>query len=214
MFNFLVVLSKDSQDILLSNELGEKYCSQINYYLNEITEKSKRKQYNIKNKYDVGFQPLNLLDFLTKILLSCINHPMFIDFMAKDTRSYKTSNIKFAIDKLWSNHLLTQNEYDKLCIVSRNIDDKIKEEEEIEFPDEFCDPLMACEIKVPVMLPDTDIITEKSVISRHLLTDLNNPFNREPLTMEQLDKFNKKSKVKDLLKTFMKKKESWKKEFS
>ena len=55
MFNFLVVLSKNSQGILLSKELGEKYCSQINYYLNEITCKNKRKLYNIKNKYDVGF---------------------------------------------------------------------------------------------------------------------------------------------------------------
>ena len=140
IFNFLVVLSKGSQGILLSSELGEKYCSQINYYLNEITSKNKRKLYNIKNKYDVGFQPLNLLDFLTKIILSCLNNPSFIDFMAKDTRSYKPENIKFA-DKLWSNHLLTQNEYDKMIDMSNKIDTKMKEEEEIEIPDEFCDPL-------------------------------------------------------------------------
>ena len=60
------------------------------------------------------------------------------------------------------------------------------------------------------MLPDTDIIMEKSVIARHLLTDLHNPFNREPLTMEKLDKFNKKSRIKDLLKIFMEKKDEWK----
>ena len=210
MFNFMVVLSKDSQGILLSSELGEKYCSQINYYLNEITSKNKRKLYNIKNKYDVGFQPLNLLDFLIKIILSCLNNPLFINFMAKDTRSYKPENIKFAVDKLWRNHLLTQNEYDKLLDMSTKIDRKMKEEEEIEVPDEFCDPLMACEIMEPVMLPDTDIIMEKSVIARHLLTDLHNPFNREPLTIEKLDKFNKKSRIKYLLKIFIEKKEEWK----
>ncbi len=214
MFNFLVVLSKDSQGILLSSELGEKYCSQINYYLNEITSKSKRKLYNIKNKYDVGFQPLNLLDFLTKIILSCLNNPSFIDFMAKDTRSFKSENIKFAIDKLWSNHLLTQNEYDKLIDMSSRIDKKMKQDEDIEIPDEFCDPLMACEIMDPVMLPNSDIIMEKSVIARHLLTDLHNPFNREPLTIEKLDKFNKKSRIRDLLKKFMEKKEEWKRQYS
>ena len=214
MFNFLVVLSKDSQGILLSSELGEKYCSQINYYLNEITSNSKRKLYNIKNKYDVGFQPLNLLDFLTKIILSCLNNPLFINFMAKDTRSYKPENIKFAGNKLWSNHLLTQNEYDKLIDMSNKIDNKMREEEELEIPDEFCDPLMACEIVEPVMLPDTDIIMEKSVIARHLLTDLHNPFNREPLTMEKLDKFYKKSRIRDLLKKFMEKKEEWMRQYS
>ena len=60
------------------------------------------------------------------------------------------------------------------------------------------------------MLPDTDIIMEKSVIARHLLTDLHNPFNREPLTMEKLNKFNKKSRIRDLLKIFMEKKDEWK----
>lgn len=214
MFNFLVVLTNESKNILLSQELGEKYCSQINYYLNEITSKEKRKLYNVKNKYDVGFQPLNLLDFLTKILLSCLDNHKFIEYMAKDERSYSSYNIKFAITKLWNNQLITRTEYLKLEKMYKQVDDKIKmEEEEVDLPDEFCDPLMACEIKEPVMLPDTDIIMEKSVISRHLLTDLHNPFNREPLTLEKLNSFNSKLKVKETLKLFIDKKEAWKNEY-
>ena len=211
MFNFLVILTNESQEILLSKELGEKFCSQINYYLNEITCKNKRKFYNIKNKYDVGFLPLNFLDFLIKIILSCINHNKFVDYMAKDTRSYKSENIKYAINKLWSNHLITKTELDKLNTISKIIDKKKKEEEDIDIPEEFCDPLLACEICEPVILPNTDIIMEKSVISRHLLTDLHNPFNREPLTLEKLESFNHKDENKRLIKSFLEKKELWKK---
>ena len=131
--------------------------------------------------------------------------------MAKDTRSYKSENIKFAINKLWSNHLITKTELDKLNKISKIIDKKKKEEEEIDIPDEFCDPLLACEICEPVILPNTDIIMEKSVISRHLLTDLHNPFNREPLTLEKLESFNHKDENKRLIKLFLEKKELWKK---
>ena len=51
---------------------------------------------------------------------------------------------------------------------------------------------------------------EKSVISRHLLTDLHNPFNREPLTLEKLEEFNNLEKNKKLIKLFLAKKEIWK----
>ena len=85
-------------------------------------------------------------------------------------------------------------------------------QEEIEYPEEFCDPLMACEIKNPVILPGTDTIMEKSVISRHLLTDLKNPFNREPLTLEELEDFNKKPEVIEKINEFLIQKNTWKKE--
>ena len=61
MLSFLLILSKYSEATLLSKELGVKFCSQINYFLNEITHENKRKNYIIKKKYDIRFQPLNLL---------------------------------------------------------------------------------------------------------------------------------------------------------
>ena len=45
-------------------------------------------------------------------------------------------------------------------------------------------------IETPVMLPNSDIIMDKGVISRHLLTENYNPFTRDELTMESLETFN------------------------
>ena len=210
IISFFAVLAENTKDILMSKELGEKICSQLNYYLNEITHKDKRKLYNIKNKSYVEFKPLELLNFFVKNMLSLSKHSKFVNHMTKDVRSFNKSNILFAVKKLWSSRLLTNYEYRRMDTISIEIEKIMKDIEEIEIPDEFCDPLMACEILEPVILPDTDIIMEKSVISRHLLTDLSNPFNRAPLTLIQLEEFNNTEEIINKVKLFMIKKEEWK----
>ena len=54
-----------------------------------------------------------------------------------------------------------------------------------EIPDEFCDPLMFSYIQQPVELPEGNIIMDKDVICRHLLTNEFDPFNRSKLTIYQ-----------------------------
>ena len=212
MLSFLLILSKYSEDTLLSKELGVKFCSQINYFLNEITHKNKRKNYIIKNKYDIRFQPLNLLENIMRVLLNLIRNFNIIDYMSKDVRSFRKENVVFTTQKLWTNHLLTESELKKLEKMAEKIEKMMeKEQQEIELPDEFCDPLMASEIVEPVLLPGTDTIMDKSVISRHLLTDQHNPFNRENLTIDELEQYNSKDNIKEKLKEFNVKKNEWKK---
>ena len=52
---------------------------------------------------------------------------------------------------------------------------------------------------------------DKSVISRHLLTDLHNPFNRDKLTLDELEKYNKTDEVKAKIEEFNKRKCDWEK---
>ena len=53
-------------------------------------------------------------------------------------------------------------------------------------PAEYLDPIMSCIMKEPVMLPQSRIIVDKGVIKRHLLNDDCDPFNRQPLKLEDL----------------------------
>ena len=214
IISFLYIISDNAINILMSKELGEKICSQLNYYLNEITLENKRNLYNIQNKYYVGFKPINLLDFLIKILLSLMKHSSFILYMSKDIRCFKKTNIDFSIKQLWINNLLTDREYNKLENITKLIDHKINEDKEIEIPDEFCDPLMDCEIIEPIILPETNIIMEKSVILRHLLNNLNNPFNREPLSLKNLEEFNNRDDIKKKIQLFLNKKKEWRKKLA
>ena len=194
--------------------MGEKYCGQINFYLNELTCVNKRKEYNIKNKFDVDFNPLKILDFLIQILLSSSKKENFILFMAKDIRSYKSENIKFATEKIFKSNLITKSKYSKLIELTKMIDKKRIKILNRKIPTEFCDPLLDCEIMIPVFLPNTDVIMEKSVILRHLLTNSNNPFNRDYLTKEILEKYNSKSDIKKKISNFILKKSEWEKKFN
>lgn len=53
-------------------------------------------------------------------------------------------------------------------------------------PDEFLDPILSILMKDPVILPSSKVTVERSTISRHLLSDQTDPFNREPLSMDQV----------------------------
>lgn len=53
-------------------------------------------------------------------------------------------------------------------------------------PDEFLDPIMSTLMFDPVVLPSSHVTVDRTTIARHLLSDQTDPFNREPLTMDQV----------------------------
>uniref|UniRef100_A0A061R568 RING-type E3 ubiquitin transferase n=1 Tax=Tetraselmis sp. GSL018 TaxID=582737 RepID=A0A061R568_9CHLO len=59
-------------------------------------------------------------------------------------------------------------------------------EETDDVPEEFLDPIMACVMLDPVVLPDSGITVDRSTIERHLMSQQNDPFNRSALTVEML----------------------------
>jgi len=83
-----------------------------------------------------------------------------------------------------------------------------KEEEEI--PEEFLDPLMCTEIKIPYYLPDSKLIVDKMTIMNHLLYHMNDPFNRKELTIERLEETQRSEEGKERIEEYNKRYEEWK----
>lgn len=71
-----------------------------------------------------------------------------------------------------------------------------------EIPLEFCDPLLCTPIEDPVVIPNTDIIMDRAIITRRLLEEEENPFTRSSLTIEELNDYNKTEPAKKLVATF------------
>ena len=63
---------------------------------------------------------------------------------------------------------------------------KQREEEMGDVPDDFLDPIMQTLMTDPVILPTSGQTMDRSVISRHLLSDPRDPFNRAPLSEAHL----------------------------
>ena len=93
---------------------------------------------------------------------------------------------------------------DCLLSVSRVID-----YDDLSPPCELCDPLMMTFIKDPIKNPVSNIIMDRNIIERHLLTSQTDPFTRQFLTMDMILIYNNTPSVKKELMIFDKKKVKW-----
>ena len=75
-----------------------------------------------------------------------------------------------------------------------------------EVPDEFLDPIMGTLIDDPVMLPECETIMNRDIIYRHVLAERNNPFNREELSIKDIENFNSREEIKEKIYEFNRKK--------
>ena len=63
---------------------------------------------------------------------------------------------------------------------------KISEELIGEIPEHFQDALLYTLMRDPVTLPTSGIVLDRSTIKTHLLSDAHDPFNRQPLSLDQV----------------------------
>jgi hypothetical protein len=81
--------------------------------------------------------------------------------------------------------------------------------EEIDWPQEFLDPISCCVVETPVMLPKIPTIHDKTTILIHIKHDPINPYTKEDLTEEILIEYNQKPEIKVQLENFMNRKTKW-----
>lgn len=65
-------------------------------------------------------------------------------------------------------------------------EEKKNQEALADAPEEYLDPIMSTLMIDPVILPSSKVIVDRTTIARHLLSDQSDPFNRSPLTMDQV----------------------------
>jgi hypothetical protein len=73
--------------------------------------------------------------------------------------------------------------------------DKLRDTDPLNLPDEFLDPILFTPIHDPVILPHSDTLVDRTMIMAHLIQDAHDPFNRQPLTLAELDEHNKKPEI-------------------
>lgn len=79
-------------------------------------------------------------------------------------------------------------------------------------PQEFIDPILCIQIREPIMIPHVDLIFDKSSIVSQLYHENINPYTREPLTLQDVEKYNTEQSVKEKINIFNIKFDEWKKQ--
>ncbi|ETN80141.1 u-box domain protein [Necator americanus] len=115
----------------------------------------------------------------------------FAEFIAHDERSYTPQMMNDVIRRLVSNNIVPISQIERFRALAEKVEtlynNKAAQEMELEdAPEEFKDPVMATLMEDPVRLPSGHIMDRKHIM-RHLLSSQTNPFNRAPLTEDELE---------------------------
>lgn len=196
---FIIKSSKYYSELILCDEIKYGFNNIMITTLNKLTSKN-RKQYKIMDTTNLDFHPLDGLIIIKSILLNLIhkmsNETILVNIISEND-GYIKNSILLLINILSKKDKIKTMDYNYLNFLDTKITTKLDAIKalDIEIPDELCDPIMDTIIQNPIMLPN-NIIIDYSTISRHLLTNETNPFNREPLTHEILEEYNQLQDVK------------------
>ena len=204
---FLKLLNINFPEICFSELLGDKLVNGLNFYLyRTLNYKYAKKIYN-SNIYNFEIKLDEIYDIIRDIYIENCSNEQFIEYMSNDNRSYESEYLIKIVSGMNS------DSYVKIETLINNVKQKNKlklELQNIEYPPEFCDPIMMTPINEPCILPESEIFIEKNTIISHLMLDKTDPFNRTPLTIENLNTFNNTDKIKEKIKDFLERKEKWK----
>ncbi|KAJ6171979.1 hypothetical protein N7470_001046 [Penicillium chermesinum] len=171
-------------------EIVQRLADMLDYNLDAMVG-PKSSNLRVANLQEYGFNPRALLSEIIDVYLNLMSKDNFITAVARDGRSYKPANFEKAAEILqkWSlkspEELRRWSQLQKKVQTAKELDEQA-EEDLGEIPDEFLDPLMYTLMEDPVILPSSRVSIDRATIRSHLLSDPHDPFNRVPLTMENV----------------------------
>ena len=202
-------------EIIMEDNILEKIVMTMNYTFNKNSFEYIKKYPRLLSVCpDIVFDVA-----IYEPLIECYNNlsdpnnsynEKFIKYVIMDDRCFKLSEFKNYCESRISNEYTKQKTLDFIvkCEIEKEIIEKNKEIE-IEYPDEFYDPIMDCVIVEPVFLPSSNTMMEKTVIEKHLLTSDIDPFTRDKLTLETLTDYNNLEEIQQKIKEFIQKKKDF-----
>ncbi|XP_025422672.1 ubiquitin conjugation factor E4 B [Sipha flava] len=186
MFHYL---TKDIKEPFMRPELVNRLTAMLNFNLQQLCG-PKCKNLKVKTPENYGWDPRRLLKQLIDIYL-CLDCDQFAAAIAADERSFRMELFEDAASRMIRVLNSSKIEIMKFQDLARKANEvsiqNIKKEVDFnDAPEEFRDPLMDTLMDDPVILPSSGKIMDRPVIVRHLLNSQTDPFNRQPLSEDDL----------------------------
>uniref|UniRef100_A0A6G1S3T2 Ubiquitin conjugation factor E4 A n=1 Tax=Aceria tosichella TaxID=561515 RepID=A0A6G1S3T2_9ACAR len=187
-------LTTEIKTIFCHPTLVDRIANMLNYFLEHLVG-PKKKKFNVSDKNEYEFRPKEILEKICQIYInlgmSDTNNKCreFCSAVSSDGRSYSENLLPQATDILFrTGKCSLGTEFEKLSQLVRDVaqQNQLDEIATEDIPDTFLDPIMSTLMSDPVLLPSSKIIVDRSTIARHLLSDQTDPFNRSPLSMEDV----------------------------
>ncbi|KAG9315705.1 ubiquitin elongating factor core-domain-containing protein [Chiua virens] len=170
-------------------EIVDKLAAMLDYNLEALVG-PKCGELRVKEPEKYHFEPRQLLSDILQVYLNLSDQDEFARAVANDGRSYKKELFEMAIERARKILLKTDTELEQIRSFVTKVEEAkavIEAEEDLgEVPDEFLDPLMFTLMRDPVILPSSRAVIDRATIKSHLLSDTKDPFNRVPLTINEV----------------------------
>lgn len=187
--DLLALVSSEIVAPFIRPEIVDRLAAMLNFNLAQLVG-PKCSSLKVRNPEQYNFDPLKLLGMFMDIYnhLTC---KTFALALAHDERSFSPDNMKRHSSLVRSKNIRSSAECDKYCrlidaVIKLRAAGREKEQEMGEIPDEFLDPLMCTIMQDPVILPASRMTLDRSTIVTQLLNNPVDPFNRSPLTIDQV----------------------------
>jgi ubiquitin conjugation factor E4 B len=170
-------------------EIVDRLAAMLDYNLDALAG-PRCQDLIVKDANKLKFNPKALLSDILQVFLNLCDEGEFVRAVAADGRSYRKELFERAAGIAIKRSLKSETEIEKLRLFVVKVEEMkatMEAEDDLgEIPDEFLDPLMFTVMRDPVMLPTSRTILDRSTIKSHLLSDSKDPFNRMPLTIEEV----------------------------
>ncbi|XP_053669699.1 ubiquitin conjugation factor E4 A [Anopheles nili] len=186
--NILQLLTSETKSIFCHSSMVDRVAAMLNYFLLNLTG-PKKGNFKVKDKREFEFDPARTVLEICRIYVNLCECDTFCLAVSQDGRSYSPQLFEYAeqvLTRIGGGQLIGEMQEFSHKVQRIEKQQKMDEEALIDPPDEFLDPIMSSLMTDPVILPSSRITVDRSTIARHLLSDQSDPFNRSPLTMEQV----------------------------
>ncbi|KZP31580.1 U-box-domain-containing protein [Athelia psychrophila] len=167
----------------------DRLAATLDYNLDALVG-PKCNELKVKDPARYGFKPKELLSDTLQVFLNLSDQEEFVLAVAGDGRSYKWELFERAVMVIRRRAIKTEPQAQQLLAFVAKVEEAkllLGAEDDLgEIPHEFIDPLVATVMHDPVLLPSSKIIIDRSTITSHLLSDSKDPFNRAPLSIQDV----------------------------
>ncbi|CAH0547613.1 unnamed protein product [Brassicogethes aeneus] len=184
----LVKLTSKIQKVFTHTTMVDRIAAMLNYFLLSLVGPNKQ-NFKVSNPQEYSFDPAATVMDICKIYVNLKDNKAFVLAISQDGRSYSPQLFTFAEDvlvRIGGGNLLAEIKEIADLVEIKAKEYKANEEALAEAPEHFLDPIMSTLMADPVILPSSKQTVDRTTIARHLLSDQTDPFNRSPLSMDQV----------------------------
>lgn len=193
--DMLEYLTSEIVEPFLRAEVVDRLAAMLSYNLVQMVG-PKAASLKVRNPEKYHWEPRTVLSLLVGVFLNMTDDDKsregeaFLYSVARDTRSFNACTFKRAAEILCRHSIRPLSDISRFEKVIIRISELARQvqvnEASIDIPEEFLDPLMFTLMKDPVRLETSKMIVDRATIVAHLLNDSTDPFNRMPLSLDQI----------------------------